>query len=281
MPRPTPLTFRRQYQDLLQGPDGDIDLARAALLVSGETYPDIDVKRYLNTLDSMATDIHVSTAASSNVRDLANAVSDYLFQRRGFTGNQDDYYDPRNSYLSQVMDRQLGIPITLSVVYMEVGRRLGLPAEGVGLPGHFIVRIDGEGEGLYVDAFHHGRLMTGRECLQAVQAMFKGRLNLRLEHLLPYSNRQILTRLLGNLRINYMRQNQLRRALATMDLIVITDPSMATNYKERASMFAQWGRHSLAAADLAKYLELAPHANDAAEVQRQIRALWYTIAPAN
>ena len=96
-------------------------------------------------------------------------MSDYLFQRRGFTGNQDDYYDPRNSYLSQVDGPPTWYPITLSVVYMEVGRRLGLPAEGVGLPGHFIVRIDGEGEGLYVDAFHHGRLMTGRECLQAVK----------------------------------------------------------------------------------------------------------------
>ena len=278
---PSPIAFRRQYQQLLQGPDKDIDLARAALLISGEIYPDIDIQRYLNTLDSMATDIHVSTSASVDRRELATAVSDYLFLRRGFAGNQDDYYDPRNSYLSQVMDRHLGIPITLSLVYMEVGHRLGLPAEGVGLPGHFIVRIDGEGEGLYVDAFHQGRLMTGQECLQAVQSMFRGRLNLRLEHLLPYSNRQILTRLLGNLKINYVRQKELRKALAAMDLMVITEPKVAANYKERASMFAQWGRHSLAAADLLKYLELAPNANDTSEIQRQIRALWYTLAPAN
>ena len=277
----TPISFRRQYQRLLQGPDEDVDLARAALLISGEIYPDINVQGYLNALDSMATDIHVSTTASSDRRELAKAVSDYLFRRRGFTGNQEDYYDPRNSYLSQVMDRQLGIPITLSVVYMEVGRRLGLPAEGVGLPGHFIVRIDGEGEGLYVDAFHQGRLMTGRECLQAVQSMFRGRLNLRLEHLLPYSNRQILVRLLGNLKINYMRQKQLRQALAAMDLIVITEPKVAASYKERATMFAQWGRHSLAAADLTKYLELAPDAKDVSEIQRQIRALWRTITPDN
>ncbi len=278
---PTPIAFRRQYQRLLQDRDEDIDLARAALLISGEIYPAIDVQRYLNALDSMATDIHVSTTASQDRRELATAVSEYLFQRRGFTGNQDDYYDPRNSYLSQVMDRHLGIPITLSLVYMEVGRRLGLPAEGVGLPGHFIVRIDGEGEGLYVDAYHQGRLMTGRECLQSVQSMFRGRLNLRLEHLLPYSNRQILVRLLGNLKINYTRQRQLRQALAVMDLIVITDPRVASNYKERATLFAQGGRHSLAAADLAKYLELAPNANDAAEIQRQVRALWYTLTPTN
>ena len=278
---PSPIAFRRQYQQLLHGPDKDIDLARAALLISGEIYPDIDIQRYLNALDSMATDIHVSTAASSDRRELATAVSDYLFRRRGFAGNQDDYYDPRNSYLSQVMDRHLGIPITLSLVYMEVGHRLGLPAEGVGLPGHFIVRIDGEGEGLYVDAFHQGRLMTGQECLQAVQSMFRGRLNLRLEHLLPYSNRQILTRLLGNLKINYVRQKELRKALAAMDLMVITEPKVAANYKERAAMFAQWGRHSLAAADLLKYLELAPDANDTSEIQRQIRALWYTLTPAN
>ncbi len=278
---PSPLAFRRQYKHLLQRPDSDIDLARAALLISGEIYPNIDVQRYLNTLDSMATDIHVSTAATSDRRELASAVSDYLFRRRGFEGNQDDYYDPRNSYLSQVMDRHLGIPITLSLVYMEVGRRLGLPAEGVGLPGHFVVRIDGEGEGLYVDSFHQGRLMTGRECLQAMESMFRGRLNLRLEHLLPYSNRQILTRLLGNLRINYMRQKQLRQAISAMDLIVITDPKVSANYKERATMFAQWGRHTLAAADLKKYLELSPNANDAAEIQRQIRALWYTVTPAN
>ena len=278
---PSPISFRRQYRQLLRGPDEDIDLARAALLISGEMYPDIDVQHYLDALDSMATDIHVSTAASSDRKALATAVSDYLFRRRGFSGNQDDYYDPRNSYLNQVMDRHLGIPITLSLVYMEVGRRLGLPAEGIGLPGHFIVRIDGEGEGLYVDAFHQGRLMTGRECLQAVESMFQGRLNLRLEHLLPYSSRQILVRLLGNLKINYMRQKQLRQALATMDLMVLTDPAAPANYKERATMFAQWGRHSLAAADLAKYLELAPQANDIQEIQRQIRALWYTVASAN
>ena len=111
--------------------------------------------------------------------------------------------------------------------------------------------------------------------------MFRGRLSLRLEHLLPYSNRQILARLLGNLKVNYQRQNQLRRALAAMDLIVITDPKAAANYKERASMFARWGRHSLAAADLSKYLELVPDANDATEVRRQIRALWYTLTPGN
>ena len=238
---PSPIAFRRQYQHLLQGPAKDVDLARAALLISGEIYPDIDIQHYLNALDSMATDIHVSTSASSDRRQLATAVSDYLFCRRGFAGNQDDYYDPRNSYLSQVLERHLGIPITLSLVYMEVGRRLGLPAEGVGLPGHFIVRIDGEGEGLYVDAFHQGRLMTGQECLQAVQSMFRGRVNLRLEHLLPYSNRQILTRLLGNLKINYVRQKQMGKALAAMDLKVITEPKVAANYKERASMFAQWG----------------------------------------
>ena len=281
MPRANPLSFRKQYARLLRGDNHEIDMARAALLISGEVYPDINVQGYVNALDSMAADVQSSIASDAGPEGVATAVSDYLFRRRGFAGNESDYYDPRNSYLNQVMDRHLGIPITLSLVYMEVGRRLGLPVKGIGLPGHFIVRVQAEGEGLYVDPFHGGRLMTGHECLQAVQAMFKGRVNLRLEHLRPYSDRQLLARLLGNLKINYVRQSQLRRALSCMDLMVLTDPTQAVNYKERGALLAGWGRHGLAVADLARYLEIAPDAPDAHDVQRQIRALWHVIAPDN
>ena len=281
MPRPTPLSFRKQYSRIMQGTDQEVDLARAALLISGEIYPDLDMKRYLGLLDSMAEDVLRSTPSSGDPRHTAEALSEYLFRQQGFRGNDEDYYDPRNSYLNQVLDRQLGIPITLSLVYIEVGRRIGLPIEGIGLPGHFVVKVVGASDDLFVDPFNGGRLMASHECVEAVQSMFHGRVSFSPEHLRPYSSRQLLVRLLGNLKIHYLQQNQLRRALASTDLMVITDPTATNNYKDRAAMLAQIGQHGLAVQDLGKYLEIDPEATDAPEVRRQIRTLWHIIAPPN
>ena len=265
----------------MQGTDQEVDLARAALLISGEIYPDLDMKRYLGLLDSMAEDVLRSTPSSGDPRHTAEALSEYLFRQQGFRGNDEDYYDPRNSYLNQVLDRQLGIPITLSLVYIEVGRRIGLPIEGIGLPGHFVVKVVGASDDLFVDPFNGGRLMASHECVEAVQSMFHGRVSFSPEHLRPYSSRQLLVRLLGNLKIHYLQQNQLRRALASTDLMVITDPTATNNYKDRAAMLAQIGQHGLAVQDLGKYLEIDPEATDAPEVRRQIRTLWHIIAPPN
>ena len=273
--------FRKQYYRMMRGQDEGVDLGRAALLISGEVYPDLNLPQYINVLDSLADEARQYTGAISDSRVALERLSEYLFVRQGFRGNQQDYYDPRNSYLNLVLDRHLGIPITLSLLYIEVGRRLGLALEGVGLPGHFVVRAEYGEEEMYVDAFHGGRLLTRDECARMVEAMFQGRIQFHEEHLVPYTRKQILVRMLSNLKGIYLRTDRIRRAVAAADLIAITHPTIAANYKDRAWMLSQLREYGLAINDLQMYLKTNPSAPDIENVRRQIRSLWCMIATSN
>ncbi|HKC12629.1 MAG TPA: transglutaminase-like domain-containing protein, partial [Vicinamibacteria bacterium] len=137
----TESTSRRQFRDILSRPDAAVDLAEASLLIACEEYPGLDVPAYLARLDAMGSALRERLADEPRPERAVMALNRYLFQEEGFHGNAEEYYDPRNSYLNEVLDRRTGIPISLSTVYMEVARRAGLRVEGVGMPGHFIVRV--------------------------------------------------------------------------------------------------------------------------------------------
>src|SRR5262245_30790585 len=166
---------RRLFSEILAQPDADVDLARAALLIACEEYPDLDIGGYLSRLDEMGRVAAGQAAVEPGPHGALRALHRYLFEEQGFRGNESDYYDPRNSFLNDVLERRSGIPITLSVVYMEVARRIGLRLEGVGLPGHFIVRVlRPEGDQL-VDPFHAGALLTEADCQERVDRIFGGK----------------------------------------------------------------------------------------------------------
>ena len=273
--------FRRLFADMVRGEQEDISLAEAALYIAGEQYPDLDVQGYVRELDEMAGEAREYAGETEDAREALRRLSEYLFLRVGFQGNEGDYYDPENSYLNRVMDRKLGIPITLSIVYMEVARRLGMVLEGIGLPGHFILRHGPPEWELYVDPFHGGQLLSQADCEQLVQQLFHGGAEFQDEFLLPCTQKAILVRLLSNLKSVYGQQEEYRLALAAADRIALVEPRMAGNHKDRAALYLRLGEYRLAAQSLQSCLNASPEAQDAGQIRDQIQSLWQAVFSRN
>ena len=273
MDKEAPTEFRRLFSEMVGQADEDIDLVRAALYISGGEYPDLDVDHYLNMLDSLAEEASQYIGPKGDVRDTIQRLGEFLFVHQKFRGNDEDYYDPRNSYLNEVLDRHIAIPITLSLVYMEVARRLGLVFEGIGLPGHFIIRTGPPEHELYVDTFNGGQLLSRGDCERTVHELFQGRMEFREEFLRPYTKREFLVRMLNNLKLNYSTREDYHRAISAADHIAIIDPPLGTNLKERASFYYTLKQYRMAMRDLETYLETNPQAPDADQVRRQIQAI--------
>ena len=144
------------FAQLLGGDDSRIDLARACLMIAQDAYPGLDVDRYLGEIERMAIRLRARMPQANAAEERVVALNQFLFDDLGYWGNTDDYYDPRNSYLNEVIDRKTGTPISLSILYMELGRRIGLPLEGVSFPGHFLVRLRLRGGTLVLDPFAGG-----------------------------------------------------------------------------------------------------------------------------
>jgi regulator of sirC expression with transglutaminase-like and TPR domain len=271
---------RRRFASEVSRPEGAIDLGLAALLVGAEEEPRrADVGGCLARLDEMGEEARARAARWGGSR--VEALNRYLFGELGFAGNEADYYDPRNSMLHQVLGRRTGIPITLSVVYMEVGRRAGLRVEGLGLPGHFIVRAsEGEGEGVLVDPFN-GRQTDREECQSRLDLIYEGRLTLEEGHLRPVGARGILARMLGNLKAVYARALLFRRALAAVERLLLLTPADLEERRDRGMLLAQLGRLPEAIAETQSYLNLAPNAPDAEAVREQLTKMQVKLALLN
>lgn len=178
----------------------DLDLERGAWLLAQTHYPEINLEAYQALLDSHASELRERLNRRGSARHLLGTINEFLFGELGFTGNEEHYYDPENSYLNRVLDRRTGIPITLCLVYLLLARRLRLPITGIGLPGHFVCRYQSPTEEVFIDAFHGGRLMTKADC---VQFLLHGHYALQEEYLAPAPPRRMLTRMCGNLHQTY------------------------------------------------------------------------------
>ena len=254
-------------------PEGPVNLARAALLIAAEEEPRrVDVSRCLARLDELGEQARSRVLRGGG--DAVGALNDFLFDEQGFAGNETNYYDPRNSLLNHVLSTRRGIPITLSIVYMEVARRAGIGAEGVGMPGHFIVRAWAESGGrpVLVDPFH-GRTIGRDECQQRLDALYEGRLRLTDEHLRAVGARAILARVLGNLKAVYAQAQLYRQALAAVERILVLAPDDPGERRDRGMLLAQLGRLHEAIADAQAYLSLAPQAPDAEAVREQLKKM--------
>jgi regulator of sirC expression with transglutaminase-like and TPR domain len=259
--------------------EGGIELARAALLVGAEDDPGgCDVEGSLELLEAYGAEARSRVARAAG-RELA-ALNDYLFGELGFAGNREDYYDPANSLLHRVLERRKGIPITLSIVYMEVGRRAGLKVEGVGLPGHFIVRAMVGDSATLVDPFE-GKPTDEDECRQRLDSIYGGQLSLAEEHLRPASARAILARLLGNLKAVYVQSQLYRRALAAVERMLLLAPHSLEERRDRGLILAQLDRLHEAVLEIQSYLNLAPEAQDASTVREQLNKLRMRLAMLN
>src|SRR5262249_55672529 len=218
----------------------------------------------LRILDSYAVEIGKRRRGAAGFVEAANC---FLFREQGFTGNQTDYYNPLNSCLNEVLASKTGIPITLSVIYLEVARRLGAPVFGIGLPGHFLVQYDDGSCSTYIDPFHGGRLLEAADCYALAGASPDPTL---LAHT---GKRRILARMVNNLRGIYFSRGVHRKSLEVLNLLLDAYPNAAEEYKQRAMTYLQLERPRAAKADFERYVELSPNAPDRADVDKQTATL--------
>jgi len=277
----SPPPCRLAFAQLVRRPETAIDLAEATLLIAKEEYPDLDVPAYLARLDDMGADVRTLAGPVEDPRRLIAELSEYLFQRLGFRGNADNYYDPKNSLLNEVLDRRLGIPITLSAVYLEVGRRMGLRLHGVGMPGHFLVKYVGPCEEIVVDPFGGGRIVSSADCQRIMDRVFDGKRRFEPGMLAIVGTRHILTRMLTNLKTIYFNDEDYDKALSIVERLVILHPQNACEIRDRGLLSCQLRRYANAMADLERYLRLAPEANDAETIRQHLRSLRQRAAALN
>jgi regulator of sirC expression with transglutaminase-like and TPR domain len=260
-------------QLILSGPEEQaVRLDRAALELASIQFPDLEIDPTLDRLNELASHLGDRLRNFNDGRDFVETAQRYLFQELGFHGNEEDYFDPLNSCLNQVLERRTGIPVTLSVMYMEIARRLAMPVFGIGLPRHFVIQYDDGNYAAYIDPFHGGRTITPRECFMLAGARVADPLLLR-----RVSNRDIVRRMLQNLHSGYLKRNDWTRAVQTLDLLVLAAPEasheLAAALKLRGLLLVELKRFQDARSDFEKYLTLEPNAADRAEVEKQILAI--------
>ena len=263
----TPAEARDAFARLLQTPEGEMDLAEAALLIAAEEYPDLRPGVYLNRIAQMAVELKRRIRGVVEPHAVVEIANTYFFEEEHFKGNRDEYYDPRNSFLNEVIDRRVGIPITLAVLYMAVGERAGLPVRGVGMPGHFLVKYAPTSGEVFIDAFN-GRTLTRDECAKMLEEMYGGTVQMRPALLEPSTKRQILARILNNLKSLYLSRGDLAKALAASDRIMLADPHLTSEWRDRGLILFQLRHDTQALNDFSRYLAVRPEPEDAPRVKQ-------------
>ena len=263
------------FEALASKPDEVLDIARIALAFAADAYPDLDQGVYLAWLDTTAEAIAGAADLVMPLRERLAMLDRQLFEVEGFSGNQDDYFDPRNSYLNDVIERRTGIPITLSVVYLEVGWRLGLPLVPVSFPAHFLVASTGANR-VFIDPFHRGARVPAEELVARLAPMAGGSGQARQilpRVTAPASRREVAMRMLRNLRQIYARQKDFDRLLVVANRMVALDPNDPAALRERGHVLAELECYQAAYHDYQHYLRLAPLAPDAEDIQARIERL--------
>jgi regulator of sirC expression with transglutaminase-like and TPR domain len=260
-----------EFRQAVDRGEDKIDLGRAALTIALFEYPDLDIAAYVARIDGLAVEVSRRAGGSGDVYKSIAALNHVLFEKHGFRGNRDEYYDPKNSFLNEVLDRKTGIPITLSILYMEVAQRAGLALDGVGFPGHFLVKhARDNGVEIVIDPFQQGEIKSRDDLARMLRRVYGGAVELRDEFLQTSSKREIVRRILGNLRGIYSKTNDLVRLLSVLDRAIILQPSAAEEIRERATVYLRLDCFVQARADFETYLRLAPQAKDAGAVREQL-----------
>jgi regulator of sirC expression with transglutaminase-like and TPR domain len=262
--------------------DERIDLLRGALTIARTEYPNLDIESYVARIEAFADRV------GSRVRDVGDpaqsifALNTVLFGEEKLRGNREEYYDPRNSFLNDVLDRRLGIPITLALIYMEVARRIGFPLFGVGMPGHFLLKhYDPEGRQVLIDAFNGGHILSAKDCKERLNEIYAGQLTFQPQFLMSVSRRQMLTRILNNLKTVYLTARNFRKALPIVDMVLAIYPRSPEDVKQRALLRYSLGQMRGAVEDLEDYLKMSPDASDVDEIRDTSLNIRRTLATMN
>jgi regulator of sirC expression with transglutaminase-like and TPR domain len=266
------------FANALATEDARIDLAHACLMIAQDAYPELAVERYLGDIERMALRLRARMPQSYGAEARVAALNEYLYEDLGYRGNTEAYYDPRNSYLNEVMDRRTGIPITLGVLYMVLGRRIGLPLEGVSFPGHFLVRLRLRTGMLVLDPFADGVAQSEADLRERLARVIPAGTNdevpvaqLPLEQFLePATNRQILARMLRNLKAIYRETDKPQQLLDVLNRMLIVVPDAAAELRDRGIVYQRLECYRAAQKDLSGYVEREPDAPDIAEVRARL-----------
>lgn len=267
------MSYSKRWKEIVAGPEEEIDLAEAALVIAALEYPKLDVAAELARIAGWAETLKGRLRRDIGPADALLALNRYLFDELGFAGNAADYYDPRNSYLNEVLERRLGIPITLSLLTIEVGRRVGLALHGVSFPGHFLVKCSVRDGVVVLDPYARGASLSLDDLQQRLGALRGGASPPpeSVQHMLAAAGKkEILARLLRNLKGIYLDRQDLVRALAAADRVIDLAPRAADEYRERAAIYLELECFRAALSDFRDYLMLKPGAEDAGSVQRRV-----------
>ena len=276
-----PQRVRPDFIDLLRRPDESLELARAALLVAAECDPNVDVDDELSRLrtwgDELASRIDPDW---NNLQRLARLRA-FLFEELGFRGDRNDYFSPSNSLLHEVVQRRLGIPLTLGILMLELGWRVGMPLEGVGFPGHFLVRLAGEPRDLLLDPYSRGMVVREEDCHRMLRDTTKGRVTFEPEMLASVRRRDMLLRLLNNLKNAYLRRGDDALALGIVDHLLVLSPDDLEHTRDRGLLLFRLQQYARALECLTAYLDASHAAADREVIEKHCGALRQLIASLN
>lgn len=260
------------WEFLRTAPDEEIPLVWASLVIARDEYPDLDLSAYERVAAEYGTRAR-NLIPSENPLQAMRGLNDFMFEELGFEGNQADYYDPRNSYLNDVLDRKLGIPISLAVVQLDIAQRVGLPLKGISFPGHFLVSLPVDGGLLVLDPYSKGRSLDAGELKRRAQPHV-GNHELRDDQLStllsPATNRAILTRMLRNLKALYTERDDFERALRCTDRLLLLDAEQPSELRDRGLLYLRIGHLNAGREDLSKYLADNPTASDADQIRQAL-----------
>ncbi len=265
-----------RWDRLAGAPAEEVSLAEGALLIAAEEYAGLDVDRYLERIDEMGLALRKRLRRDISTTEALISLNRYVFDELGYSGNSDDYYDPRNSFLNEVIDRKLGIPITLAVLYIEIGRRIGLRLEGVSFPTHFLVKCVLHDGAIIIDPFARGASLGVedlRERLQSVAAGIEIDARLAASLLAAAAPSDIFARMLRNLRAIYMQTGEHAKALSASSRIIALLPEAADEYRDRGELYARLECFRAAVSDFRRYLTLRPDAADSDRVAVRVAEL--------
>jgi regulator of sirC expression with transglutaminase-like and TPR domain len=265
--------LRQRFLAEVSQVDEEINLALAAIMVAKEEYPQLPEERYLGRLDLLAEGTRDRLDDENADLVVLQELLNSLYNRHGFRGNRQAYYDPRNSFLNDVLDRGLGIPLTLGIVVLEVGWRLGLPLEGVSFPGHFLVRFKGEAIDLLIDPYDGGAVRFEDEAQELLDRVYGGMVRVSDSFLKVATKREMLVRLLMNMKSLYLNVGDHRRALAAVERVLLVRPITPQEIRDRGVILARLGRKQEALEQLEAYLNVAPEATDSQRILGMVEEL--------
>ncbi len=263
---------RERWQQLVGMSDEALDLAEVALIIAQQEYPHLNIASYMKRLDELADAVRARVTLDATPEHIVATMNHYLFKEQGFAGNSEDYHDPRNSFLNEVLDRKLGIPISLSIVYMEVGRRLDLRLEGIAFPGHFLVKLLLKRGNVILDPYLGGISLSEEDLHERLKRVYgEAHTEMSLNPLLDSANKkEILARVLRNLKTSYLRTDEFDKALSVVERVLSIVPDSAEDLRDRGLIYQRLECVHAALEDLRNYFDLEPDAADAVDIRARI-----------